>query len=193
MAISSISSITLPNGSTYVLKDASLRKAGILSGDGADIIGVDEVYFRPTIKVFDAAPVRSDLSVIKLSADEYMGLVASDSTLSNALYVVEDDYKNAYGQQIKNVAGPTDLSDAVNKEYVDSNFQPAGNYLTAIPAAYKTYDATLSSLSSDYSLTSHIHSNYVPTSRTVAGMQLTGNVTLKNLSFGSKSYNGSVA
>lgn len=116
MAISSISSITLPNGSTYALKDASLRKAGVLSGDGADIIGVDEVYFRPTIKVFDAAPVRSDLSVIKLSADEYMELVASDSTLSNALYVVEDSYKNAYGQQIKNLAPGAELSDAVNFE-----------------------------------------------------------------------------
>ena len=30
---------------------------------------------------------------------------------------------------MKNVAPPTDLSDAVNKEYVDSNFQLAGNYL----------------------------------------------------------------
>lgn len=38
------------------------------------------------------------------------------------MYVVSADYVETYGQQIKNVAGPTDLSDAVNKEYVDSNF-----------------------------------------------------------------------
>ena len=41
--------------------------------------------------------------------------------LSNALYIVEDDHIDAYGQQIKNIAYPTDLSDAATKEYVDSS------------------------------------------------------------------------
>lgn len=36
-------------------------------------------------------------------------------------------------------------------------------------------------------------SGYVPTSRKVAGMALTGDVTLKTLTFGSKTYNGSSA
>lgn len=34
-------------------------------------------------------------------------------------------------------------------------------YLTAVPSDYKTYAATLSSLSSTYSLTSHNHTGYV--------------------------------
>ena len=41
--------------------------------------------------------------------------------MSNALYIVEDDHIDAYGQQIKNIAYPTDLSDAATKEYVDSS------------------------------------------------------------------------
>ena len=55
-------------------------------------------------------------------------------------------------------------------------------YLTAVPSDYKTYAATLSSLSSDYSLTSHTHSEYVPTSRTVAGQALTADVTAGTIS-----------
>lgn len=61
----------------------------------------------------------SDLSIIKLNASEYANLLTSDQLLSNAFYVIEDDYKNAYGQQIKNVALPNDLSDAATKGYVD--------------------------------------------------------------------------
>ena len=39
--------------------------------------------------------------------------------LSNELYIVSSDYINAYGEQLKNLAQPTDLSDATTKEYVD--------------------------------------------------------------------------
>lgn len=35
------------------------------------------------------------------------------------MYVISSDYIEAYGQQIKNVAEPTELSDAATKEYVD--------------------------------------------------------------------------
>lgn len=93
MAISSISQITLPNGSTYALKDAGLHaQTGVLSGDGTHVIGVSENYFRPTVKIFDATPTRIDLSVIKLSAEDYYDLVSSDALLSNAIYVVEGRY-----------------------------------------------------------------------------------------------------
>ena len=88
----------MPNGSTYALKDASLRsEAGILSGDGTNVIGVSENYFRPTVKIFDAAPTRTDLSVIKISAEDYADLVAGDALLSDVLYVVEGSYEDVYG------------------------------------------------------------------------------------------------
>ena len=62
----------------------------------------------------------NDLSVIKLSSDEYASLLTANSILSNCIYIVEDQYENAYGRQIKNVAFPTDLSDAATKGYVDN-------------------------------------------------------------------------
>lgn len=115
MATGSISQIKLPNGSTYDLKDAGLRnQTGILSSDGVNVAGVSESYFRPTIKVFDADPVRIDLSVVRLSADDYDELVANDEALSNVIYVVDDAKINAYDEQIKNLAAGVDDTDAVN-------------------------------------------------------------------------------
>lgn len=38
---------------------------------------------------------QTDLSVIKLSSDEYGQIL--DDVLSNAIYIVEDSYNNAYG------------------------------------------------------------------------------------------------
>ena len=63
----------------------------------------------------------SDLSVIKVTADEYAKKVKDGTNLdSNILYIVSSDYIDAYGQQMKNLAEPTDLSDAATKNYVDS-------------------------------------------------------------------------
>ena len=62
---------------------------------------------------------RADLSIVKLNALEYAQLVSTSAIISNCLYVVEDSYRDAFGEQIKNVAAPTDLSDAATKGYVD--------------------------------------------------------------------------
>ena len=39
-----------------------------------------------------------DLSIIKLSTDEYEQIVGTSSILSNALYIVEGSFEDAYGQ-----------------------------------------------------------------------------------------------
>ena len=62
----------------------------------------------------------SNLSIIHLSSSEYASMLSSESLLSNCLYVVEDKFSNTYGQQIKNMAPGTDLSDAVNLEQLCS-------------------------------------------------------------------------
>ncbi len=64
---------------------------------------------------------QSDLSIVKLTAVEYANLLTADALVSNAIYIVQDDHIDAYGQQLKNLASPTDLSDAATKEYVDSS------------------------------------------------------------------------
>ena len=118
---------------------------------------------------------KNDLSVVKLGAQEYSNLLTSSQLLSNALYIVDDDYLDICGEQIKNVAAPTDLSDATNKEYVDNKvssmhiptdlstfsnspgyltktsadsiFQPIGNYLLSddVSISYSNQTIWLSS------------------------------------------------
>lgn len=58
----------------------------------------------------------SDLGVLRLAKDEYERRLVAGTLLSNELYVVSSDYVDAYGQQMKNLAPGTDLSDAVNLE-----------------------------------------------------------------------------
>lgn len=68
---------------------------------------------------------RTDLSVVKLSAEDYYNDVLDEKAVSNVLYVVEDDIMNAYGQQIKNLAPGVDLSDAVNVEQLQNAISSA--------------------------------------------------------------------
>lgn len=61
----------------------------------------------------------SNLSVIKIGADDYHALVAAGSIDENTVYIVSSDYLNAYDQRVQNVATPEDDKDAANKKYVD--------------------------------------------------------------------------
>ena len=65
---------------------------------------------------------KADLSVCKIRQSEYNELVKNESCLSNTLYVVESDYIDAYGQQMKNVAKQIDAQDAVALKYAQENF-----------------------------------------------------------------------
>ena len=62
---------------------------------------------------------KADLSVCNISDIDYSKLVVEGKCESNVLYVISSDNINAYGYQLKNLAAPTDLSDAATKEYVD--------------------------------------------------------------------------
>ena len=63
---------------------------------------------------------KADLSVCNISDVDYSKLVVGGKCKSNVIYVVSSDYVNAYGQQLKNLAAPTDLGDATTKAYVDA-------------------------------------------------------------------------
>ena len=87
-------------------------------GDGSSRYG-DLPYAGNNVFIDDhilSSSGYSDLSVIRLSASEYDELMAGGNILSNAVYVVERDFEDAYGRQMKNMAPGTDLSDAVNLE-----------------------------------------------------------------------------
>ena len=72
----------------------------------------------------------TDLSVVKISKTSYELSAVSDTLLSNVLYIISGDYLDAYGQQIKNLAAPTELSDATPKKYVDDNVTTARQALS---------------------------------------------------------------
>ena len=49
-----------------------------------------------------------------VSYTEYAQLVTTSTIVSTDVYVIDDDYVEMYGQQIRNLADATHLSDAVN-------------------------------------------------------------------------------
>ena len=72
----------------------------------------------------------TDLSVVKIDKDAYDLSVIGDTLLSNVLYILQANYVDAYGQQLKNLATPTELSDATPKKYVDDNVAVASQALS---------------------------------------------------------------
>lgn len=86
----------------------------------------------------------NDISVVKLSANEYEQLVVDGNALSNCIYVVEKSFIDAYGEQIRNLASPTDLSDAATKKYVDDTASRLGTLSNdlAIQNFYNTLTST---------------------------------------------------
>ena len=62
------------------------------------------------------------MSIVKLSVDEYAQMLSDDTVMSNALYVVDEPYANAYGSAVRNVGEPSAATDAATKGYVDTNF-----------------------------------------------------------------------
>lgn len=71
--------------------------------------------------VGDDGEIYNNLSAIHLTQYEYYQLMQLSALKPNCLYILDkDNYIDAFGKQIKNLSGPTDLSDAVTKWYVDN-------------------------------------------------------------------------
>ena len=69
------------------------------------------------------------------------------------LYVVDSNVIDAYGQQMKNLAAPTDPGDATNKKYVDDS-------LTATAHALSTdYNTKIDAITSDKTVVKQIELN----------------------------------
>lgn len=75
----------------------------------------------------------TDLSIIKISKDEYEDLAIGPTHLcANVLYVVESDYVDAYGQEIKNVLSSTEKTNAATVGQVDDAVSEAHAYADQI-------------------------------------------------------------
>jgi predicted nucleic acid-binding protein len=83
----------------------------------------------------DAISGTSDLSIVKLSKEEFDEKVTTDNQLSdNILYIVDSDYIDAYGQVISNLTmsdlSGKEASEAVNKSYFENVVSDISNYLS---------------------------------------------------------------
>lgn len=64
--------------------------------------------------------VKSDLSVVHISKDDYHELVVNETIDNSTLYIVSSDNLNAYGEKITNVLSGEDDTDATNVAQVKS-------------------------------------------------------------------------
>ena len=168
------SSIVNVNNSISDVSSDLLEKMSEISGDLGEEIS-SKIYIEDHIgEDGQLVSSYSDLSIIKLSSNEYQDLVESNATLSNALYVVESDFINAYGQQIKNLANPNDLSDAATKGYVDDAINDKSNvYIRSVDALGSgelttTYDKidkfTIDKFSSSEAYDTYVRLSAIPSS-----------------------------
>ena len=70
----------------------------------------------------------SSLEVKNINQEEYHQLVVDNKVDSNTVYIVSSDTLNMYGEQIKNLAPGTDLSDAVNLEQLSTSIEQVRIY-----------------------------------------------------------------
>lgn len=132
-SIGEISGITLPNGSSYDLKDIKARQSYV--GLSAKVSSLSDEFSTVTIKDPTvpeyASGKKSDLSVIKLTTTEYASMLVLSTQQPNAIYIVSDTFHDAYGLQLKNLAKGTDLSDAVTLEQLNDLSVPGKYILSA--------------------------------------------------------------
>ena len=92
---------------------------------------IDNVSSAIDKKVYIDGISAETLSAIHLCADDYYDLVINETIDEHTLYVLSSDYINAYDEQIKYVAAPTDDSDAATKNYVDNSVEDSSKEMSS--------------------------------------------------------------
>lgn len=112
MSLPTISAITDSQGVKYDLKDGQAR---------ADILDLSSSLstISTVSLISDDIVYSKDLSVQRLTNEEYNNRVIDGKVNLSTLYIIADDHASFRGQQIKDVAEPTDDNDAATKKYVD--------------------------------------------------------------------------
>lgn len=160
------------SATTAVIEDISV--ANSLSGDWSKIVDSNtnfslfDLCTAVSSKIFidnrvdeDGTNGTSDLSIVKLSKDEYDNIIASNSPLKdNVLYIVDSDYIDTYGHVIKNLImsdlSGKEASEAVNKSYFENVVSNISSYLSGEISSKYIEKKTVKSAISALSLTSQL-------------------------------------
>lgn len=86
--------------------------------------------------------VSSDLSVIRISDEDYYNLVLNKSVDPSALYIVSSDVVNAHDKCVVNVATPTKDTDAVNYHFMRAQLSTALGNAKTLTTLLSSNDAT---------------------------------------------------
>jgi hypothetical protein len=106
------------------------------------------------------------LNIKKISEEDYHDLVIKKSIDISTLYIVSSDVTNVYGERIVNLHDPIELSDAVNKKYVD---EKVGGLKDNIVNVINS-DSELSILLTDNNLSGFSHANIAKSLRLIVTM-----------------------
>ena len=78
------------------------------------------------------------LSIKNISEKDYHDLVISRHIDLSTLYIVSSDVTNVHGERIINLHNPIELSDAVNKKYVDEHDNELSNWCSDLSSVIDT-------------------------------------------------------
>lgn len=84
----------------------------------------------------------SDLSVVKISKDDYREIVIDGNPDPRTIYILSSDDIDAYGQRIVNLRDGTDISDAVNYGQLSSGVKAAMDALSDYYTKTETSSST---------------------------------------------------
>ena len=105
-----------------------------ISSSSADNISWKNVNDKPDFShvfVKNGDIISTDLSVIRVSADEYSEMLFNGKLEKTTLYVVDQENINAYDRPIVHVGCPEQPHDAANKEYSDKKTDGVRQELSA--------------------------------------------------------------
>ena len=113
--------------------DLHVLSSEVLSNDIMLSTAVDSKIFIDRVSA-------ESLCAVHISQEDFYEKVHTSSLLSNELYIVSSNYINAYGQQVKNVAKPSDSADAATKQYVDNLISSVPDLLSGLSAEMLSND-----------------------------------------------------
>ena len=133
--------------STDLSNDLSVEINARIANDAVLSTAIDNKIWIYDSTTAGSTPVSTNLSVVKMSKDDFEDEIIANPTLNgNTLYIVDSDYIEAYDEEIKNVASSDVATNAatvgqVNAKAVEISNELSTNWLRCTSANIRINDA----------------------------------------------------